>query len=89
MTVRMNARGFLGIITLPLRPFYGLFQFRGTGPIQDPEWENVMFTSPPQAQKDNLLAPPKAKAVPDADQVRPKPRTGSSTGRSRISPPNR
>jgi hypothetical protein len=58
MTVRMNARGLLGLITLPLRPFYGLFQFRGTGPLTQPEWESVRFTSPPDAQNRMLLAPP-------------------------------
>ena len=45
-TMRMNARGLLGLITLPLRPFYGMFQFRGTGPLKNPKWENVMFTAP-------------------------------------------
>ena len=60
MTIRMNARGFLGVITLPLKPFYGLFQFRGTGPMREPEWNNVMFTSPPETEKERLLAPPKA-----------------------------
>lgn len=62
MTVRMNARGLLSVITLPLRPFYGMFQFRGTGPIDNPKWENVMFTSPPESQK-ILLDPPKARSV--------------------------
>ncbi len=65
MIVRMNARGFLGLITLPLRPFYGLFQFRGTGPLADPEWDNVRFTSPPEAQNELLLTPPpRAEIVP-------------------------
>lgn len=63
MTMRMNARGLLSVITLPLRPFYGLFQFRGSGPVGKPNWENVMFTSPPEDQKDALLNPPKAKIV--------------------------
>jgi len=63
MTMRVNARGLLGLITLPLRPFYGLFQFRGTGPIREPEWENVMFTNPPPGQKKNLLNPPKANVI--------------------------
>jgi hypothetical protein len=65
-TIRLNARGLLGLITLPLRPFYGLFQFRGTGPLKDPEWENVRFTKPPKDQNELLLAPPpKATAVPE------------------------
>ena len=63
MTLRMNARGLLGLITLPLRPFYGLFQFRGTGPLKDTQWENVRFTSPPEDQSQLLLAPPKARIV--------------------------
>lgn len=63
MTMRMNARGLLGIITLPLRPFYGLFQFHGTGPLKKPVWENVMFTSPPEDQKELLLNPPKATVI--------------------------
>jgi len=63
MNMRMNARGLLGFITLPLRPFYGLFQFRGSGPLKKPEWENAMFTPPPENQKDTLLKPPRAKIV--------------------------
>ncbi len=65
-TVRLNARGLLGLLTLPLRPFYGFFQFRGTGPLKDPVWENVHFTSPPEGQNDILLAPPpRALIVPE------------------------
>ncbi|MCU0794751.1 MAG: hypothetical protein MUF31_02340 [Akkermansiaceae bacterium] len=67
MTIRMNARGLLGVITLPLRPFYGLFQFNGTGPIENPEWKNVMFTSPPDDQKARLLDPPRARAVDNSE----------------------
>jgi hypothetical protein len=63
MTIRMNARGLLGVITLPLKPFYGLFQFRGTGPMREPEWNNVMFTSPPETEKERLLDPPKARDI--------------------------
>lgn len=63
MTMRLNARGFLGLITLPLRPFYGMFQFRGTGPLKDTKWENVMFTAPPEEQKELLLPAPKARVV--------------------------
>ena len=65
-TIRLNARGLLGLITLPLRPFYGLFQFRGTGSLAKPIWENVHFTSPPEGQNEILLAPPpKALVVPE------------------------
>jgi hypothetical protein len=63
LTMRMNARGLFGLITLPLRPFYGMFQFRGTGPLKNPTWENVMFTAPPEDQNKLLLPAPKAKIV--------------------------
>jgi hypothetical protein len=63
MTVRMNARGFLGLITLPLRPFYGLFQFHGTGPMKDTAWKSELFSAPPESQKETLLSPPRARAV--------------------------
>ncbi|HSP43029.1 MAG TPA: AsmA-like C-terminal region-containing protein, partial [Luteolibacter sp.] len=65
MTMRMNARGLLGLLTLPLRPFYGMFQFRGTGPLDEPVWENVMFSDPSPRQKELLSDPPKAKIVAD------------------------
>jgi len=57
-TIRLNARGLLGLLTLPFRPFYGLFQFRGTGPLKDTTWENVHFTSPPEDLNEILLSPP-------------------------------
>jgi hypothetical protein len=60
----MNARGFLlGLITLPLRPFAGLFQFHGTGPLKSTKWENMMFTAPPESQRKILQEVPRAKAV--------------------------
>jgi hypothetical protein len=62
-TMRLNARGLLRLATIPLMPFYGLFQFRGTGPLKNPEWKNVHFTSPPEKEKEALLAPPKAKPI--------------------------
>ncbi len=65
MLIRMNARGLLGLLTLPLRPFSGLFQFHGTGPLKEPRWESMNFTSPPEIQNDLLLAPPKAKVIGD------------------------
>lgn len=67
MTMRMNARGLLGLITLPLRPFYGMFQFRGTGPLKETHWENVMFTSPPKGSGELLMEPPKARIVGGRD----------------------
>lgn len=63
MTMRMNARGLLRFITLPLRPFSGLFQFRGTGPLKDPEWKSMKFTAAPDAQQELLLTPPRARIV--------------------------
>ena len=63
MTLRMNARGLLGLITLPLRPFAGLFQFRGTGSLKDPIWENLKITAPQETQKQILLEAPKAKVI--------------------------
>lgn len=59
MTMRMNARGLLGLITLPLKPFYGMFQFRGTGPLKSPTWENVMFSPPPTAGENAAPNAPK------------------------------
>lgn len=61
MTMRMNARGLLGIITLPLKPFYGMFQFRGSGPLKKPTWESVMFSPPPNVEPSAPTAIPKAR----------------------------
>jgi hypothetical protein len=69
--VRVNARGLLGIVTLPLRPFSGLFQFRGTGPLSKPEWVNAPVTPPPPEQEEVLLSPPKAKVVNSAPRALP------------------
>jgi len=64
--MRMNARGLLGLITLPLRPFYGLFQFRGTGPLANPTWSNVRFTRPADGDANPVFrAPPRARVVPE------------------------
>lgn len=90
MTMRLDARGFLGIITLPLRPFAGLFQFRGTGPLAKPEWRTVMFT--PASDGPDPAAIPKAtpvgeppKAMPVNPPRRPSPgrRPGGRPGRRR------
>jgi hypothetical protein len=64
MTMRLNARGLLGILTRPLRPFSGLFQFRGTGPLKATQWESMKFTEPPEMENDLLLTPPRAKLIP-------------------------
>jgi hypothetical protein len=61
MTMRMNARGLLGIITLPLKPFYGMFQFRGSGPLKKPTWESVIFSPPPEAETSEPEQTPKAR----------------------------
>lgn len=63
MVMRMNTHGLFSLITLPFRPFYGMFQFRGTGPLKQPTWENVMFTSPPAEQSEALGAPPRAREI--------------------------
>ncbi|MFM2170762.1 MAG: hypothetical protein RI957_991 [Verrucomicrobiota bacterium] len=56
MTIRMNARGLLGIVVLPFQPIIkGLFQFQGKGPMNKPKWEHVIFTSPPDQEKNVLL----------------------------------
>jgi hypothetical protein len=65
-TMRMNARGLLGIITRPLRPFSGLFQFHGSGPLKDTRWENMKFSAPPENQNATLLSAPRATAVSPA-----------------------
>jgi hypothetical protein len=67
MTVRMNARGLLGILTLPLRPFSGLFQFHGTGPLHETKWESMKFTPPPETQGQLLLDTPKAKIISNGE----------------------
>lgn len=67
MTMRMNARGLLGILTLPLRPFSGLFQFHGTGPLHDTQWQSMKYTPAPESQDDLLLSPPKAKQIQDGE----------------------
>lgn len=57
MTMRVNARGLLGIIFLPLKPFAGMFQFQGTGPLSQTEWKRVSFTNPDARLKQLLEAP--------------------------------
>lgn len=64
MTMRMNARGLLGLITLPLRPFSGLFQFRGTGPLKNTVWESMKFIAPPATKKVEPPPPPKTTSKP-------------------------
>ena len=64
MLVRMNARGLFSVLSLPLRPFMGLFQFQGSGYVMDPKWRTVLFTSPARGKNDPLFTkPPKAKVI--------------------------
>ena len=57
MNMRMNARGLLALLTLPLRPITGLFQFHGTGPLRAPIWETTTFSQPPANLNGILQAP--------------------------------
>ena len=64
MTMRLNARGLLAkIITLPFQPFAGMFQFRGTGPLNQTQWEHVLFTTPNEKMKKILLEAPNPKST--------------------------
>lgn len=55
MTVRVNARGLLGFLTLPLKPLKGIFQFRGTGLYSAPKWRSSPFTRPAKGNTDPLF----------------------------------
>ena len=55
MTIRMNARGLLGFITLPLQPLKGIFQFRGTGAYGQPKWRSSPFTRPAKGLNDPIF----------------------------------
>lgn len=64
MLVRMNARGFFSVLSLPLKPFMGLFQFRGTGDVAKPKWKTSIFTTPSRGKKDPIFRrPPKARVI--------------------------
>lgn len=69
--VRVNARGLLGIVTFPLRPFSGLFQFRGSGPLSNPQWIKATVTAPPPEQEGALLQPPRARILDGVPRVLP------------------
>lgn len=58
MTIRVNARGLLGFITLPLQPLKGIFQFRGTGTYDKPTWRNSPFTRPAKGRNDPIYQKP-------------------------------
>lgn len=64
LLMRMNARGIFGFIAMPLRPFMGLFQFKGTGSISEPEWKTTMFTNPSGGRQHPIFRkPPKADVI--------------------------
>ena len=64
LLVRMNARGLFGVLAMPLRPFIGLFQFNGTGPISEPSWKTGMFTNPSNGKENPIFRkPPKADVI--------------------------
>lgn len=64
LLMRMNARGIFGFIAMPLRPFIGLFQFAGTGPISAPEWKTTLFTDPNEGNDHPIFKkPPKADII--------------------------
>ncbi len=64
LLMRMNARGIFGFIAMPLRPFIGLFQFVGTGPISAPEWKTTLFTNPNEGNEHPIFKkPPKADII--------------------------
>ena len=66
LTMRMNARGLLGLVTLPITPFRGLFQFRGQGPIKKPVWNIAPFTQPAGGPAHPIFKdPPRAQIVPE------------------------
>ncbi|MBK1834626.1 AsmA-like C-terminal region-containing protein [Roseibacillus ishigakijimensis] len=68
MTARADTEGLLKLVTLPLNlsGFDGLLQFRGTGPIADPTWQNTPFTRPAPRREESLFPePPRVRVVPE------------------------
>ena len=66
LTMRMNARGLLGLVTLPLAPLRGLFQFRGQGPLNEPVWRSAPFTEPDGGSAHPIFKdPPRAQIIPE------------------------
>ena len=64
LLVRMNAKGLFGVLAMPLRPFLGLFQFNGTGPISEPTWKTSIFTNPKEGKNHPIFRkPPKADVI--------------------------
>ena len=66
LVIRVNARGLLGFLTLPLQPLKGIFQFRGTGNYDEPKWRSSPFTRPAKGKKDPIFqTPSRATIVPE------------------------
>lgn len=66
MVIRINARGLLGFLTLPLQPLKGIFQFRASGTYDRPQWRSSPFTRPAKGEKDPIFRPPgRARIVPE------------------------
>ena len=66
MIIRVNARGLLGFLSLPLQPLRGIFQFRGTGTYDQPVWQSAPFTRPPKGENDPIFRrPAKGTIVPE------------------------
>ena len=61
LLMRMNARGLFSVISLPLRPFMGLFQFKGTGDMSDPNWRTQVFVRP-KNKNDPIFQKPRRRA---------------------------
>ena len=58
MVIRVNARGLLGFLSLPLQPLRGIFQFRGSGNYDAPLWRSAPFTRPPRGENDPIFRKP-------------------------------
>lgn len=66
MIIRVNARGLLGLLTLPLQPLKGIFQFRAEGSYSAPNWRSSPFTRPSKGKDDPIFQQPgKAILVPE------------------------
>ena len=51
LTIKPRTKGFLGLLTLPIKPLEKLLQFRGTGTIALPKWSVSPFEATPQYLK--------------------------------------
>ena len=43
LTIETKGRGLIEILNLPLKPLYGIFRYRGKGPLSNPEWKIAPF----------------------------------------------